>query len=417
MTRLSSRIGAALLASVLCWAQAAAQTPYRISPGDVLSLTVVGVPDLAAKVEVGADGTVTLPLAGAIPAEGMTLAEVTDKVRAILPRSGLSRRLDDGRELPVLIKPAQVTLSIVEYRPVYLTGDIAKPGQVTFRPGMTIRQAVALAGGFDLTRFKFDNPILQLSDLKGEYDALWVDHVKQQVLVERLQAERDGRQSLDPKALENLPKIPGVTDAIVRNEQRQLDLRKGDVNKERTYLTGATDKEVERGKLLGQQQVNEQEGAKSDNADLQRFEELFKKGAVALPAVTEARRSVLESATRVLQTTSLLASVQREEGDLGRRLERLDDQRQMQVLHDLEEATAQLGVTHAKLQAISTKMRLVGLNKSQLSRDYDSQVRLNVTRVVKGQPSSMTAEPDAPVEPGDVVEVSLLTSDTIGADR
>ena len=68
---------------------------------------------------------------------------------------------------------------------------------------------------------------------------------------------------------------------------------------------------------------------KNDTADLQRFEDLFKKGAIALPSVTEARRTVLGSSTRALETTAALTSVEREQGELNRRLEKLSDVRRM----------------------------------------------------------------------------------------
>lgn len=45
-----------------------------------------------------------------------------------------------------MVTPDQVMLANSEFRPVYLNGDVAKPGEQTFRPGMTVRQAVALAG-------------------------------------------------------------------------------------------------------------------------------------------------------------------------------------------------------------------------------------------------------------------------------
>ena len=96
---------------------------------------------------------------------------------------------------------------------------------------------------------------------------------------------------------------------------------------------------------------------KNDTVDLQRFEDVCKKGAIALPSVTEARRSVLGSSTRALETTAALTAVEREPGELNRCREKLSDVRRMERLHDLQEATATAAGPKTKLQAVTTKLR------------------------------------------------------------
>ena len=98
---------------------------------------------------------------------------------------------------------------------------------------------------------------------------------------------------------------------MVTIEQDQLDTRNVDFAKEHNYLTNASQKEAQRVEILNQQEDKEIEALKNDTADLQRFEDLFKKGAIALPSVTEARRTVLGSSTRALETTAALTSVER----------------------------------------------------------------------------------------------------------
>ena len=153
---------AAFLVAVPCaWAE------YLISPGDVMSLTVTGLPDLNTRASVDADGKIVLPLVGAISVSGLSLAEATVKVQAALPNKELDHRLDDGRTIPVLISESKISLTMAEYRPIYVSGDVAKPGEIPYRPGLSVRQAAALAGGFDLVRFKLENPLMQISDLNN----------------------------------------------------------------------------------------------------------------------------------------------------------------------------------------------------------------------------------------------------------
>ncbi len=394
-----------------------AQAAYRISAGDVLSFSVAGLPELATKAPVDVDGNATLPLIGPLSVSGLSAPQALAKVQAILPSKEFRRRTDDGREFPVIISPAEIGLTVFEYRPVYLNGDVAKPGEEAFRPGLTVRKAISLAGGFDILRFKMDNPFLQLSDLTSDYNTLWVDYAKQQAVVARLQAELDAKQQLDAKLLISTPIAPNLAQEIVDNERNQLAVRNADFAKEQVYLRDAARKEGDRAKVLGEQQSKEQDGVKADATDLQRYTDLYSKGAVALPGLSDARRTVLLSSTRALQTTALLDSVEREQQDLNRKLDRVGDSRRMQLLREMQDATTALASTRTKLQAVSDKLRYTGMVKSQLVRGVDSQPKIVIMRIVDGRPSKINADVDAELQPGDTVEVALQAEQPVAAVR
>lgn len=389
----------------------AAWADYKIRPGDVLGLSIIGMPDLNTRATVDADGNVNLPLAGEVPVAGSSLTEAKAKVSAILPTRDLMRRLDDGRQVPVIIAPSQLTLTVAEYRPLYIDGDVAKPGEVAFRPGITVRQAVALAGGLGLARTKSDNPVTQVVELTGQYNDLAVTLAKTQVRVARLQAEAEGRGEIDVKLLGNLPIATKLRDDIVAAEQQLMAARALDYTKELAYLKDSVGRETSRTDILNQQAVKDNEGVKIDTADLNRLEDLFKKGAVALPTLSEARRTVLQSSTRALQTTASLGAVERDTGELNRRLERLGDVRRMDALNELSDATAKLASTRAQLQAVSTKLRYAGMLKPQLNQGLTDQVKVAITRNTEGKPTALEAEPDTELAPGDAVEVAVKSND------
>jgi len=409
--------GAVVTACSLMLATVPARAAYRISAGDVLSFSVAGLPELATKAPVDVDGNATLPLIGPLPVSGLSAPQALAKVQAILPSKEFRRRTDDGREFPVIISPAEIGLTVFEYRPVYLNGDVARPGEEAFRPGLTVRKAISLAGGFDILRFKMDNPFLQLSDLTSDYNTLWVDYAKQQAVVARLQAELDAKQQLDAKLLISTPIAPNLAREIVDNERNQLAVRNADFAKEQVYLRDASRKEGDRAKVLGEQQSKEQDGVKADATDLQRYTDLYSKGAVALPGLSDARRTVLLSSTRALQTTALLDSVEREQQDLNRKLDRVGDSRRMQLLREMQDATTALASTRTKLQAVSDKLRYTGMVKSQLVRGVDSQPKIEIMRVVDGRASKINADVDAELQPGDTVEVALQAEQPVAAVR
>jgi protein involved in polysaccharide export with SLBB domain len=108
---------------------------YRLSSDDEISITVFNEPDMSInKIKVGTNGTISMPLLGQVTIKGLTVTELEQE---------LTNRLLDG-----YLKKPNVTVSISEYRPFYISGQVKKPGSYPYRKDLTIEKAVALAGGF-----------------------------------------------------------------------------------------------------------------------------------------------------------------------------------------------------------------------------------------------------------------------------
>ncbi|HET8995309.1 MAG TPA: polysaccharide biosynthesis/export family protein [Acetobacteraceae bacterium] len=108
---------------------------YRLGPGDSVRLTTFGEEQLTGEFRVGANGMVAVPLLGEVRAAGLTPTQLQDAVAA-----GLKRRN--------LLRDPNVAAEVVEYRPIFVLGEVNKPGQYPYQPGMTMVTAVAVAGGF-----------------------------------------------------------------------------------------------------------------------------------------------------------------------------------------------------------------------------------------------------------------------------
>jgi len=108
---------------------------YNFSSDDQISITVFGEPDLSLKnVRIATNGSISVPLIGQVQVQGLTAAELETK---------LTQLFADG-----YLKKPDITVSIVEYRQFYINGEVKKPGGYSYRDGLTIERAVALAGGF-----------------------------------------------------------------------------------------------------------------------------------------------------------------------------------------------------------------------------------------------------------------------------
>jgi len=125
---------ALLLCAVLSFSSFAAETRYELGAGDLISISVYDEEDLSLEVRIGLSGDITYPLLGDIRVGGLSPKELENK-------------LVEGLKGPYLIDPS-VTVSVVEYRPFYVTGEVEKPGSYAFHPGLTVDKAISIAGGF-----------------------------------------------------------------------------------------------------------------------------------------------------------------------------------------------------------------------------------------------------------------------------
>jgi len=406
--RLGECIACVAVCAVVLLAPAAARADYLLAIGDVLELSAVGVPELKQKMPIGQDGTISVPLAGQLQVSGLTLDQVRGKIREMLPRKEFRRHTQEGREYPVILSPGDIDVAISEYRPVYLNGDVAKPGEQPFRPGLTVRQAIALAGGYDIMHFRMNNPFLEQSDLKSEYNSLWAQFAKEQVHIARIRAELNGKQEIDSNALQQTPLPAKVGGEFERLGAEELQVRNTDYSKEKGYLAAAVGKEDGRIKILADQLRTEKAGMDADSGDLAQLQDLLKKGTIVSSRVVEARRALLLSSVQYLQTQASLAQVERERQEFSHRSDKLDNQRRLELLDELQKANVNLTTVQAKLAASSEKLVYVGMVRSQLVNGSGSKPQIALYRTnAQGSSEKVSAGEDTQLAPGDVIEVSL----------
>ena len=108
---------------------------YKLGPGDSLRVTVFRHEDLSGEFSLDGEGYFALPLVGEILAGGRTARQVESEVEVALKSGGY------------LVDP-QVSIEVLNYRPFYIIGEVNNPGSFAYVSGMTVINAVALAGGY-----------------------------------------------------------------------------------------------------------------------------------------------------------------------------------------------------------------------------------------------------------------------------
>ena len=107
---------------------------YTMGPGDKLRLTIFGETDLSGEYQLDGNGNIRIPLAGMVHAAGNTQQTLERVIYSAL--------------VPNYLRNPRINVEITTYRPIYVLGQVGKPGQYAYVNDMTMLNAIGLAGGF-----------------------------------------------------------------------------------------------------------------------------------------------------------------------------------------------------------------------------------------------------------------------------
>jgi polysaccharide export outer membrane protein len=114
-------------------AEAGSVSGLQLAPGDKVRVIVYGEDKISGEYQIDSSGSLSLPLAGTIQAAGLTKPELEQELTKHLKSQYL--------------RNPKVTVDVVSFRPFYVLGEVAKPGEYQFRSGLNVLSAIAIAGG------------------------------------------------------------------------------------------------------------------------------------------------------------------------------------------------------------------------------------------------------------------------------
>lgn len=106
---------------------------YRLASGDRIKINVFNEAELSLEISISTSGIINYPHLNEIKLSGLTVNEV---------EALITKGLQDG-----ILKEPMVRVSIVDYRPFFIDGEIQSSGGYPFQPGLTVRKAISIAGG------------------------------------------------------------------------------------------------------------------------------------------------------------------------------------------------------------------------------------------------------------------------------
>ncbi len=396
-TALAAPIGALAAGAADAAATSRGATPHiELANAERLSIRFQGYADLTGEYRVAADATISVPVLGRIDV-------------ASLSPVGLEKLLA-RRVARISGKETYVSVEIVEYRGVFVTGFVTRPGAYPWRPGMTVLHVVALAGGTFRTSGEGGAPLGEDS-IVVDLQKATSDQMRNLAKLARLKAERAGQSSIEaPKRLLDLV---GAADAaeVINAERSALISRRAVTEAKKLALARAT--EMARRELTGltaqQERLKVRLGARMDHKT--KIEALQAKGIVRADRSMEeyARVAELEDrnmtvAVGIARVQATLAALEQDRVNLEYGLRAELDQQIINISRDIARLEIEMvGARdrYRKLTGQEPARHLVAAKAPKFAVLSYKIVRQSTEGAAGGM-----VEPMSPVKPGDIVVVA-----------
>jgi polysaccharide biosynthesis/export protein ExoF len=314
-----------ILAGIVCNWPAFAGSDLVLGPGDKIAISVYKRPDLSGEFRVLPAGYLSLPFVPNLPVIGMTLTEV---------KQALTKRF---REDAFLLDP-RVNVDLIETRPIFVAGDVRRPGTVPYQMGMTVLHAVAAAGGVRVVDVETLSARLEIGRLREKLRTSQQTIGLALIRRARLMAERGDRFDfeLPDQARSYLTEV----EARKAYESEQVLLRqRGDAHRLQLELlekqTGSFKEEIEA--LQAQSEAKTRESNLVDE-ERRYVESLMQRGLTARSGRNiELQRAVVQIEGEKRQLASLIAKAKQEIGRIEQSIANLKNQREIEISSQLRE--------------------------------------------------------------------------------
>ena len=394
LAKLCHYLRGGLLVALLMLPGALAADEYRLAPGDVLRVMIVGEPELTVDVPIEMDGLAWFPLVGPIIASGETLQDVRSRTAEAYATISLSRPTFSGTGLPQIIETSQVYVTVAFYRPIYVTGDVGATHEVPYRPGLTLRHLFALASTVPTRDGSQPASIGEIeaaaTALAHEYAQIW--------------RQKSFLGTDTPADFDRIFVTKGTEfDELVAVERSILAETRAGVEAQKQHLKGEIARIQDRIAVLVRQKDNETKGFMIDEEGLATVQDLFSRNLVPASRLTEVRRATLVTASRLFQIEVALESARGQAATAEVDILAVDSEARVRAWNDLGAAITRVQQRRSDLESL-----LASAGGSQLAVLMPAATQAVVTR------DGVTLAPDETLPsltlmPGDIVEIRRLS--------
>lgn len=373
----------------------AAATFPPLGNGDIVAVTVFGHPDISGAFPIGPDGAIRLPLLGRMKADGLALDELGQAIQ---------KRASEKLEYDV-----HVTTDIDTFRPIFVMGNVSDPGEYPYLPDMTVKTALAKAGGHPSLSQLPGNAALNIAN--AEVDLWRAQSELRNLLIRKaaLEAMLAGKAELTlPKELEAFRQTPSVADQVARqNELAAADLKameemRDNMMRQQEELDLETAALIEEGESLVRQ-------SGLVGRELSKMQALADRGLTTSSRMLDLQQMQEAGQADRHRQSAFLSRARQEKLRLELRLSEFLSDLRRERLQERITVARDIDSTRATLEGAKT--RLVALSENTTPTTFsdgfgEMKTHYEVTRNTGATPIMIQADENTKLLPGDIVEVT-----------
>ncbi len=395
-----------LLAALLPLRASADDLDYRLGPDDRLRVKVSEWRPVSSdtfewtalngEFTINSVGILSMPIIGAIRAENATTVEIAAMI---------AERL---KAIAGLIRSPNAAVEIAQYRPFYILGTVEKPGEYAYRPGLSVIQAISIAGGFfrsDSNASRFEREaILAESEIRFmEAQRLALLLRRDRLLSELRKADKVSFSDEVVRHLDASAARQGMEEEAMLFASRQLA-----INSQRDLLFQAKTLLEGELKTLGAKTVTQQKQNDLVRKELDNINALMSKGLAVNPRQLAVEQNLAQIESQGLDLVLAIARTKQEISRTERNLADLKNQRETDLNKELRET--QVSLQQVTDRANSQRMLLYDSRvlaprlQSQQSSE-SAKLSYSIVRRQDGLVREIAVDQTAPVRPGDIVKI------------
>lgn len=363
---------------------------YRLMPGDRITVTVFGDEQLSGTFSIDMSGAINMPVAGRIELANKTLEQSRKTIMEML-----------GQQI---LKNPVVNVRVDEYRPIYVYGHVKDPGVYPFRTGMTAVGAMVVAGG---TPTLATNALMAASELNTAEERVRVLQariLKLSIRVAGLEAQRDGRETVDATDLPASVRDADLVDAFLEAERKRLTIEIASSRAEIEMLENQRPHFEKEQAYLDDEIAAQTKLLDLNTERLDQMRKLEDRGFSRGGAVMELaqQQAIIESSVSRLKSAKSRSELERAAVEL-KAVEKLNLFKE-RVLLALDKTSEELKASNIQLlyakQALEMRRQAAGIEAGPAPLS-----KYVIYRTINGKQEAIETNGSASVEPGDIIEV------------
>jgi protein involved in polysaccharide export with SLBB domain len=365
----------------------AAQTSYRLQPGDTLQVWIAQEPELTREVVIAPDGWLSFPLAGHIQSAGLSVSQLEAQ---LLER--LKTYFNDRPNLTIMLRPNGQNPQLI-----YVLGEVGTPGEYPYRANMTVLHGVSVAGGvYRAALLAADQDRSVVVRREVEHSQKRLQELRARII--RLEAEMRGEKSIGTaEAL--------AADPALAQEQSLLNARMEALAMEEKAQAQANELS-ERNSLAMQEQAD----TMTKRLELARRRLQSISGLVA-KGVTEGSQQMVQEGTiaelegQISRMTSEIAVAERLKMAEIARYDSARQAQRTQLLVELNAARREQEDAAARLADSTRIMTIYGESAASSQQRERRVLGYHIVRTANGKTGEFVATEMTPILPGDLLRV------------